>query len=344
MIELNGKYTPLKFHCLLRENKCYPSIEKLISSQINFYNWWKNSYSGFIIRHNKTHKKFKLSNSKGIIYFSSDNEACVSFYESIFDKPIKIQDDLFEFYKQNNLKVGINVKKSIGFKTGMANGNCRKNQLKLSHYIDAAKDLDLNDSIKKRSAIYLSPLNIFLTPNPKKFQHYLNDRNIYDLGENNIIKEHLHSYIIKDILASKNGSYAYQLYCNMCEISYDEQIKKIFSVEEGTLSFHFEKKIKNQRFIKQNPIELNQNMDMLGNTLTLRNFILKKNYIGKNLSILISKNGDTPIFKYNHDDVLNQLGERITNLPCWNKYGYYTKSGSVLPKFCEKLNGIKIYP
>jgi len=345
MINLVGRYTPYKFHSLLKENECYPSLENLISSQINFYNWWKKSNSGFIIRHSKIHKKFKLLTSQGVTYFSSDNEACVSLYESIFDKPINIQSDLFDFFKSNNLKVGIKVGKSLGFKTGMANGICRKYQLKLSHYIDAAKDLDLNDSIKKRAAIYLSPLNIFLTPNPNKFQHHLNDKNIYDVGENNIIKEHLHSHLIKDILATENGRYAYKLYCNMCEINFDEQIEKIFSIREGAVLFEFEKKVKKQIFDKEKPVKLyTKRKQSSGNTITLRNFILKKSYIGKNLTIVISKNSETPIFNYNHDDILNQLGERITKLPCWSKYGYYTKSGSVLPKFCDKLTGIKMYP
>lgn len=347
MLKFEQSFTPKSYNQYLYDKGCYPSLENLISSQINFYHWWKDSSTNYIIRHSKNHQKFKIVNEAGCTYFSSDNEACVSFYESIFKSPISIKDDLFRFFKENQLKVGIKVDKDLGFKTGMANGICRKNELKLSHYLDAANSLTTEDSIKKRSAIYLSPLNIFLTPNPNRFQHFLNDKSLYDLGEDNLIKEYLHSCLILDIISKEDGELAYRLYCKMCELDFEEQMEKVSSMKRNSIQIQFKRKHKrsNQTKIKQvNSIKETSSIkteDVLTKEIvSKRNFILKKNYVGSGLNIQIVNKDGIPQFTYDHDTLLEQLGTRITNLPCWDKYGYYTKSGSVLPKFCIDLNGI----
>lgn len=347
MTSLEKIFTPLSYHQYLKEERCYPSLENLISSQIDFFNWWKDSTTNFIIRHSKNHQKFKIVNDAGCTYFSSDNEACVSFYESTFQNPIKIKDDLFRFFKEKQLKVGIKVDKTLGFKTGMANGICRKNELKLSHYLDAANSLTTVDSIKKRSAIYLSPLNIFLTPNPNRFEHFINGKSLYDLGEYDPLKEQLHSCLIQDIISKEDGELAYRLYCEMCELDFEEQMEKVSSMNKNSIQIEFKRKHKrsNQTKTKQvNSIKetsSNKTEDVLTKGIvSKRNFILKKNYVGSGLNIQIVNKDGIPQFTYNHDILLEQLGTRITNLPCWDKYGYYTKSGSVLPKFCVDLNGI----
>ena len=352
MYDWSGKYTPQNFHLTLKKLGCYPSIPNLIESQINFYKWWENSKDNYIIRKNKDYPFLIESVTNNVRCIGSDNEACASFYQFIYDKPILIKNDLLGFFRKNQLEVGIPKSKypqqkitinKLGLKGSMSRGIRQDFDLKLSHYVDAAKMLTPLDNIKKRAAIYLSPFNIFLTPNPKKFIHYINGKNIGDLGENNIIKEHLHSHLIKDILAIENGIDAYNLYCNMCEINFDEQFEKIFSIKEGTILLEFEKTVKHQSSDKEKSEKPHtRRKQSSGNTITLRNFILKKVML-EDLTIVISKNNQNPIFDYNHDDILNQLGERITNLPCWDKYGYYTKSGSVLPKFCDELTGINIY-
>ena len=353
MNDWSGIYIPRSLHLTLNKLGCYPSIPNLIESQINFYKWWEKSRDNFIIRKNKDYPFLIESVKNNVRFIASDNEACASFYQFIYDKPIVIKKDLFGFFKQNQLKVGIPKSEypqqkitinKLGLKNGMSRGIRQDFDLKLSHYLDAAKMLTHSDNIKKRAAIYLSPFNIFLTPNPRKFQHYLNGKNIYDVGENNMIKEHLHSHLIKDVLAIENGRHAYKLYCNMCEINFDKQIEKIFSIKEGTVLLEFEKRIKQQSFDKEKSIiPQMERKKSSRNSITLKNFILKKSYVGRNLKIVISKDSQNPIFDYNHDDILSQLGERITNLPCWDKYGYYTKSGSVLPRFCDKLIGINVY-
>ena len=350
ILNLERNFTPETYHQYLKGQECYPPLENLISSQIDFYSWWKDSSTKFIIRHSKHHHKFKVVDDEGCTYFSSDNEACVSFYESIFKSPISIKDDLFQFFKENQLKVGIKVDKELGFKTGMANGICRKNELKLSHYLDAANSLTTEDSIKKRSAIYLSPLNIFLTPNPNRFEHFINGKSLYDLGEDNYIKEQLHSCLILDIISKEDGEIAYRQYCKMCELDFEEQMKKISSIKADSIQIEFKRKHKrsDKTEIKQvnSLIEISsiKTEDVLTKGIvSKRNFILKKNYEGSGLNIQVVNKDGIPQFTYNHDYLLKQLGPRITELPSWNNYGYYTVSGSVLPKFCSGLKGIILH-
>lgn len=341
MLKLERGFSPVSFYKYLKEEGCYPSLQNLISSQIDLFNWWKGSYTNYIIRHSKHHKKFKVINENGTTYFSSDNEACASFYEQIFKTPIRIKGDLFQFFKENQLKVGIKVEKSLGFKAGMANGICRRNELKLSHYMDAANNLSIKDSIKKRSAIYLSPLNIFLTPNPNKFHHYINGQSLYDLGEDSHMKEHLHSCLIQDLLTLQDGELAYKLYCEMCDLDFEEQLQKIATIERYPIQFGFKRKHNKSAYRRINKSKKSRLLETKNNgkqsIITQRNFILKKSYMGMGMVIhIVSKEG-VKLFSYDHDKVLEQLGTRITRLSCWEKYGYYVKSGSVLPKFCAEL-------
>ena len=68
-------------------------------------------------------------------------------------------------------------------------------------------------------------------------------------------------------------------------------------------------------------------------------FTLKKSLIGKNMIIEFQdKTGQ--IIRYDHDKLLNQLGNRITGLNCWAKYGHYSNSRE-LPKFIRDFNYIK---
>lgn len=238
----SGTYSIHSFHQELLDRGCYPPIENLIESQINFFHWWYSADSGFIIRHSREHKKFELSVLNGTEYFSSDNEACASFYESIFRKSIEIPTTLFDLFKENKFKVGIKVDKSLGFTTGMSNGPCRQSGLKLSHFIDAAKNLNVFDGPKKRCAIYLSPLNIFLTPKPLTnngigYSHCINEYGLHDIGEDDRIKALLHGLLINHILTFKNGPKAVQFYCQMCEIDFKSIVNETKDLNKFNVTF-----------------------------------------------------------------------------------------------------------
>ena len=75
------------------------------------------------------------------------------------------------------------------------------------------------------------------------------------------------------------------------------------------------------------------NQEEMGNkVIYLRNCTLSKSYYEKNYLIEISDIQGN-VTRYNHDKVLHLHRQRITNLPCWNKYGSYTKSGGTIPNY-----------
>lgn len=73
----------------------------------------------------------------------------------------------------------------------------------------------------------------------------------------------------------------------------------------------------------------------------VKNFSLSKSKYGQNLTLCFTDIHGNEV-EYDHDAVLDQLGERITELPCWHKYGTYTNSKK-LPKFVEGLETVKIH-
>lgn len=59
-----------------------------------------------------------------------------------------------------------------------------------------------------------------------------------------------------------------------------------------------------------------------------KRFVVRKSLIGKNQEIEVTfKNGKT--FTYNHDKVWEIMGEKLSNMECFKKYGSYTSSTSV---------------
>ena len=59
-----------------------------------------------------------------------------------------------------------------------------------------------------------------------------------------------------------------------------------------------------------------------------KRFVVRKSLIGKNQEIEVTfKNGKT--FTYNHDKVWKIMGEKLSNMECFIKYGSYTSSTSV---------------
>ena len=59
-----------------------------------------------------------------------------------------------------------------------------------------------------------------------------------------------------------------------------------------------------------------------------KRFVVRKSLIGKNQVIEVTfKNGK--IAKYNHDDALECMKEKLEKMNCWEKYKSYTSSTSI---------------
>jgi len=64
------------------------------------------------------------------------------------------------------------------------------------------------------------------------------------------------------------------------------------------------------------------------NTLNSKRFVVRKSLIGKNTTVNVTfKSGKT--FTYNHDKVWEIMGDKLSNMACFIKYGSYTSSTSV---------------
>jgi len=62
--------------------------------------------------------------------------------------------------------------------------------------------------------------------------------------------------------------------------------------------------------------------------LKSKRFVVRKSLVGKNQVIEVTfKNGKT--FTYNHDKVWEIMGDKLSSLECFQKYGSYTSSTSV---------------
>ena len=229
-IDWSGKYSIYEYHNKVKE---YYPLRNIVNSQINFYKWWKNSNNNYIIRKNKDYPFLELREENKTNIIASDNEACASFYQFMYYKPISIKSDLYSFFRENKLEVGIPKSddqkvtiKKLGFNGSMNKGIRQDYNLKLSHYVDAGQNFGLNTTIKTKCAIYLSPLNIFLTPNPRKGYKNVNS-SFNDVGEDPDLKDVFHSLLINDVFKLNNGREAYKNYCEMCDLDFDNQLKII---------------------------------------------------------------------------------------------------------------------
>ena len=62
--------------------------------------------------------------------------------------------------------------------------------------------------------------------------------------------------------------------------------------------------------------------------LTTKRFVMRKSLIGNNTVITFTtKKGDE--VTYNHDKVFEIMKEKLTKLPCWDKYKSYTASNNI---------------
>ena len=64
------------------------------------------------------------------------------------------------------------------------------------------------------------------------------------------------------------------------------------------------------------------------NVLKSKRFVVRKALIGKKQIITFTtKKGDE--ITYNHDKVFEIMKEKLTKLPCWDKYKSYTASNNI---------------
>ena len=64
------------------------------------------------------------------------------------------------------------------------------------------------------------------------------------------------------------------------------------------------------------------------NVMKSKRFVVRKSLIGKNQVITFTnKKGDD--ITYNHDKVWEIMGDKLSNMACFIKYGSYTSSTSV---------------
>ena len=69
------------------------------------------------------------------------------------------------------------------------------------------------------------------------------------------------------------------------------------------------------------------------NVLKSKRFVVRKSLIGKNQVIVFTnKKGDE--VTYNHDKVYEIMKEKLTTLPCWEKYKSYTATNNI-PTVCR---------
>ena len=64
------------------------------------------------------------------------------------------------------------------------------------------------------------------------------------------------------------------------------------------------------------------------NLMKSKRFVVRKSLIGKNQVITFTTKKGNEI-TYNHDIVYEIMKEKLTKLPCWDKYKSYTASNNI---------------
>ena len=76
------------------------------------------------------------------------------------------------------------------------------------------------------------------------------------------------------------------------------------------------------------------------NVLKSNRFVQRMSLIGKNQVIVFTnKKGDE--ITYNHDKVYEIMKEKLTSLPCWEKYKSYTATNNI-PTICRNKELIQL--
>ena len=75
--------------------------------------------------------------------------------------------------------------------------------------------------------------------------------------------------------------------------------------------------------------------------LKSKRFVVRMSLVGKNQVIeFTNKKGDT--VTYNHDKVYEIMKEKLTTLPCWEKYKSYTATNNI-PMLCRDKELVQLY-
>ena len=69
------------------------------------------------------------------------------------------------------------------------------------------------------------------------------------------------------------------------------------------------------------------------NELKMKRFVVRKSLIGTN-TIITFKNKKGDDVTYNHDKVYEIMKDKLTTLPCWEKYKSYTCTNNI-PVVCR---------
>lgn len=298
--------------------KSLPPVENTI--------YWNNSIKEYLefkfkIRIVRIFLSFK---ERGKVYESdfesftvSDNEPALWMYMNSFEEPNATLSQLID---EKKIPISyINERNSL-FNSGKQKREKQFSQtgLKHCHIFDCSpKGENLNTlSLDQRMIRLFSPMNHFPFPNRNKYE--MNR----DFGEDIdfrllVIKEVLKHYYKTD--SQKDNFLQFINDCGESIIEKEINDFKIQYAPKTTL-----KKIDKR--------QINNSSKTQNNILERKNFILSKTLYGKGKIILM--NYDSTTIKYNHDEVLESVKDRIISLPCWENYGYYTKSKGI-PNFID---------
>lgn len=364
MTDWSGKYSPEEFYRKTISLQCYPSFKHLIEMQLSFYQWWIQADSGFIIRGYQDFPRariYKMPN--GTVFASSDNEACVSFYEYTYHNGGNpFVNGLFGLFQKERLFLSYPIQKDKSynselfisdaslspFRMGGATGDPFRSvhQLKLSHYLEAAENLHFKVSPKHRCGVFLSPLNVVLTPktpriqgnNASGFYHGLKKDggrfSLYkkDVGETRVVLEILHAFLIRDLLEIDNGLLAYKAYCDMCQLDFQKQIALIPTLihQSRDYQFDFDKASKRAENVRHKIPQIGDRKEKAWTS----------EYKGKAVSVgstrfYVTQNHYDDLVRYPECDLYIEVNPRKGNHP----KGHYLIPNKVAKSFIESKQG-----
>lgn len=308
-----------------------PDVKKTITFTTSVYEYLKDKDKVRYVR------KYSPFNSRGYIYEKGvkftvcDNEPALWFFMEAFEEN---QEDFESYEKDSSFPIAnrlnpdekavLNPKFNI-YKQRREN-NFSNMGFKHCHILDCVTNDNL--TIENRMLRLICPNNHFHFPSPRK--NYImpgGDRN--DWGEDKKFRGLLKKLLFKNFYKTREEKDFFIRFLNECGAT-NKELDFMQSIDFN-ISFH---KIENEvkPVSSSRSILQNRKMDVIKE---VKNFILKESFYGRNYKIkFMDKHGKK--FEYYHDKLLEELGGRITNLPCWKKYGYYTNSKK-LPKFVEFL-------
>lgn len=253
-----GEYTLFDF--FEKTKNLYPPTSNILKTQLNLFNYLATSPDKLIVRKFSSLTRGRVYTLDNKLVATSDNEGCCGFYQSLYDQYWK-EGDLFEFFIENNHNLSWKIDEdcssnvasvgasAYGLRGGGNPGRPFRSEydFKLSHFLPAADKLPIETDIFIRTARFLSPLNIILTPKTKRkdtgYIHTIIHGKIKklennDIGETQHYLEILHvlqiNHLINQDPSFKN---VYIKYCQMCGIKPLDfsNIEKIISESKATI-------------------------------------------------------------------------------------------------------------